>query len=157
MVSSVRWKRALLAAAVGLFASVQSASAQATGIIEGKVTEQGSGRPMSGAQVFIAGTAIGGVTNDEGTYRIANAPARQVEVRVRLIGYSPINRSVVVTAGQTTTLNVEVTVSALQLEQVVVTGTGGQVEVKKLGNTVATIQPPQFAPITTPSQLLTAS
>ena len=157
MVSSVRWKRALLAAAVGLFAATQSASAQqATGTIEGKVTEQGSGRPMAGAQVFIAGTAVGGVTNDEGTYRIANAPARQVEVRVRLIGYSPINRSVVVTAGQTTTLNVEVTVSALQLEQVVVTGTGGQVEVKKLGNTVATIQPPQFAPITTPSQLLTA-
>ena len=156
MVSSVRWKSALLAAAVALFASAQSASAQATGVIEGKVTEQGSGRPMAGAQVFIAGTAIGGVTNDEGNYRIANAPARQVEVRVRLIGYSPINRSVVVTAGQTATLNVQVTVSALQLEQVVVTGTGGQVEVKKLGNTVATIQPPQFAPITTPSQLLTA-
>lgn len=155
MVSSVRFHSALLAFAA-VFALAQGAAAQATGVIEGRVTEQGSGRPLAGAQVFIAGTTVGAVTNDAGQYRIASAPARQVEVRVRLIGFSPINRSVLVQAGQTTTLNVEVTVSALQLEQVVVTGTGAQVEVKKLGNTIATIQPPSFAPITTPSQLLTA-
>ena len=109
---------------------------------------------MSGAQVFVAGTTVGGVTNDRGEYRITAAPARQVELRVRLIGYSPINRTVVVTAGQTVTQNIEVGVSALQLEQVVVTGTGAQVQVKKLGNTIATIQPPAFAAISTPSQLL---
>jgi TonB-linked SusC/RagA family outer membrane protein len=111
---------------------------------------------LSGAQVFIGGTTIGGVTNDRGEYRITSAPARQVDLRVRLIGYSPINKTVVVTAGQTVTQNIEVGVSALQLEQVVVTGTGAQVEVKKLGNTISTIQPPAFAPITTPSQLLQA-
>lgn len=155
MSSRVRRKIGLLTA---VFLSVFSlrAAAQATGTIEGRVTEQGTNRPMSGAQVFVAGTTIGAVTSDQGTFRITGVPARQVEVRVRLIGYNPLNRSVVVQAGQTAQLNVEVTVSALQLEQVVVTGTGTQVEVKKLGNTIATIQPPSFAPITTPSQLLTA-
>jgi TonB-linked SusC/RagA family outer membrane protein len=120
------------------------------------VTETGSGRPLAGAQVFVAGTTIGSVTNDRGEYRITGAPARQVELRVRLIGYSPINKSVVVTAGQTVTLDIQVGVSALQLEQVVITGTGAQVEVKKLGNTISTIQAPAFAPISTPSQLLQA-
>jgi TonB-linked SusC/RagA family outer membrane protein len=120
------------------------------------VTETGSGRPLAGAQVFVAGTTIGSVTNDRGEYRITGAPARQVELRVRLIGYSPINKSVVVTAGQTVTLDIQVGVSALQLEQVVITGTGSQVEVKKLGNTISTIQAPAFAPISTPSQLLQA-
>ena len=156
MMSSVRWRSAFLAAAAFVLAFATDGAAQATGTIEGRVTEQGSGRPLPGAQVFIAGTTIGNVTNDRGEYRITGAPARQVEVRVRLIGFSPINKSVVVTAGQTATLNIEVSVSALQLDQVVVTGTGAQVEVKKLGNTVATITPPAFAAITTPSQLLQA-
>lgn len=156
MARSVRWRSAFLAAAAFVLAFARDGSAQATGTIEGRVIEQGSGRPLSGAQVFVAGTTVGSVTNDRGEYRIVGAPARQVEVRIRLIGFSPVNRSVVVTAGQTATLNVEVGVSALQLDQVVVTGTGSQVEVKKLGNTIATIQPPQFAPITTPSQLLQA-
>ena len=43
-----------------------------------EVTEQGSGRPLPGAQVFIAGTTVGGVTNDRGDYH-HRAPARQVE------------------------------------------------------------------------------
>jgi TonB-dependent starch-binding outer membrane protein SusC len=156
MLSSVRWRGTFLAAAAFVLAFASDGAAQATGTIEGKVTETGSGRPLAGAQVFVAGTTVGSVTNERGEYRITSAPARQVELRVRLIGYSPINRTVVVTAGQTVTQNIEVGVSALQLEQVVVTGTGAQVEVKKLGNTIATIQPPSFAPITTPSQLLTA-
>lgn len=154
--SSIRWSSAFLAAAAFVLAFATDGAAQATGTIEGRVTEQGSGRPLSGAQVFIAGTTVGTVTNDRGDYRITGAPARQVELRVRLIGYSPINARVVVPAGQTVTQNISVGVSALQLEQVVVTGTGAQVEVKKLGNTIATIQPPQFASITTPSQLLMA-
>jgi TonB-linked SusC/RagA family outer membrane protein len=154
--SSVRWRSTFLAASAFVLAFATDGAAQATGTIEGKVTETGSGRPLAGAQVFVAGTTVGSVTNDRGEYRITSAPARQVELRVRLIGYSPINKTVVVTAGQTATLDIQVGVSALQLEQVVVTGTGAQVEVKKLGNTIATIQPPAFAAITTPSQLLQA-
>ena len=154
--SSSRWRSTILAASAFVLAFATDGAAQATGTIEGKVTEASSGRPLAGAQVFIAGTTVGSVTNDRGEYRITSAPARQVELRVRLIGYNPINRTVVVTAGQTVTTNITVGVSALQLEQVVVTGTGAQVEVKKLGNTISTIQPPAFAAITTPSQLLQA-
>ena len=156
MVSSVRWRSLLLAAVASVFALAGEAAAQATGVIEGKVSEQGTGRPLAGAQVFIAGTTVGALTNEQGTFRITGVPARQVEVRVRLIGFAPINRRVVVEAGQTARVDVEVSVSALQLEQVVVTGTGQAVEVKKLGNTVATIEPPSFAPITTAADLLTA-
>ncbi|MGQ0647767.1 MAG: carboxypeptidase-like regulatory domain-containing protein, partial [Gemmatimonadaceae bacterium] len=93
--------------------------AQATGTVEGSVTEQGSGRPLGNAQVFVAGTTLGALTNRDGFYRIAGAPARQVEVRVRLIGYGPGNKSAIVTAGQTSTVDFTMAVSALQLEQVV--------------------------------------
>jgi TonB-linked SusC/RagA family outer membrane protein len=126
------------------------------GAIEGRITEAGSGRPLPAAQVIIAGTTIGAATNESGSYRIANAPARQVELRVRLIGFAPISKTVVVAAGQTARADFEISVSALQLEQVVVTGSGQQVEVKKLGNTVAVIQPPANAPISDVSSMLTA-
>ena len=145
MVSSVRWRSAFLAAAAFVVGFATDGAAQATGTIEGRVTEAGSGRPLAGAQVFVAGTSIGGVTNERGDYRITGAPARQLEVRVRLIGFSPINRTVVVTAGQTVTQNIEVGVSALQLEQVVVTGTGAQVEVRKLGKRAVGISCPASA------------
>src|SRR5688572_7553495 len=133
-----------LAITVAIHASATSLAAQqpATGAVEGRITEAGSGRPLAAAQVIVAGTTVGGATNESGAYRIANAPARQVELRVRLIGYAPISKTVIVSAGQTARADFEIQVSALQLEQIVVTGSGQQVEVKKLGNTVAVIQPP---------------
>jgi TonB-dependent starch-binding outer membrane protein SusC len=154
MPSRFGWKLTLLAVGA-LFASSRSAFAQIpTGIVEGKVTEAGSGRALPNAQVFVVGTTIGSVTNETGTYRITGAPARQAQVQVRLIGFAPVGRTIVIAANQTTTLNFELQVSALQLEQIVVTGTGQQVEVKKLGNTVATVTPPQNAPIKSAGELL---
>src|SRR5215210_6677663 len=112
------WTSTLIAVVL-LAAAVRPTAAQLpTGTIEGKVTEAGSNRPLPNAQVFVAGTTAGGVTSETGAYRITGAPARQVQVQVRLIGFAPIHKSAVVTAGQTTTLNFELQVSALQLEQV---------------------------------------
>src|SRR3970282_536131 len=93
MMRSVRWRSTFLAAAAFVLAFATDGAAQATGTVEGKVTETGSGRPLAGAQVFVAGTTIGSVTNDRGEYRITAAPARQVSLRVRLICYTPINKS----------------------------------------------------------------
>lgn len=154
MVSHVRIKRSLTAGFAMVALASSAAFAQPTGTVEGSVLEAGSGRPLGNAQVFIAGTTLGALTNGQGFYRITGAPARQLEVRVRLIGYAPTSKTAVVTAGQSATVNFELSVSALQLEQVVVTGSGQAVEVKKLGNTVATVQPPQFAPISSPTELL---
>ena len=74
--SRVRWKGAFFTLPVLAVALATSAAAQATGTIEGKVTETGSGRPLSGAQIFIAGTTVGGVTNDRGEYRIVRVRNR---------------------------------------------------------------------------------
>src|SRR5215212_3100137 len=72
-----------------------------TGTIEGTITDAGTGRTLAGAQVFVSGTQLGSPTNESGVYRIAGVPARQVEIRVRVIGYAPATRTLVVTAGQT--------------------------------------------------------
>ena len=79
MMSSVRWRGTFLAAAAFVLAFATDGAAQATGTVVGKVTETGSGRPLVGAQVFVAGTTVGSVTNERGEYRITGAPARQIE------------------------------------------------------------------------------
>ena len=129
---------------------------EGTGVVEGRVTEAATGRPLDNVQLVIVGTNIGGATNETGSYRIAGAPARQVEVRARRIGYAPLTQSVVVVAGQSVRADFQLQVSILQLEQIVVTGSGQQVEVKRLGNTVAVIQPPENVPIRDMSSLLAA-
>ena len=89
--------------ALGLVTPAVRVVAQApTGIVEGRVTESGSNRPLPNAQVFVAGTTAGGVTSETGAYRITGAPARRVQIQVRLIGFGPITKSTDVTAGQTT-------------------------------------------------------
>src|SRR5438552_963946 len=123
------WLRRLVAVstlgfATSLFFSVPLSAQTPTGVVEGRVLESGSNRPLVGASVLIAGTTLGASTSDGGVYRINGVPARQVQLRVRLIGYAPGSRTIVVTAGQTTTADFSLPVSPLQLEQLVVTGSG---------------------------------
>ena len=159
MFVSARALRSGVAAAVVIAAltAPHGLAAQATtGAIEGKVVDAQNERPIAGARIRVAGTTIGAVTSEAGTYRIGGVPARQVDISVRMIGYGPLTRSVVVPAGQTARLDFQISVSALQLDQVVVTGSGQQVEVKKLGNTVAVLQAPKDMPINDLSSLLQA-
>lgn len=155
----VGWIRA--ASAGLLLASASLAGAQAPGTqsaIEGTIRDAATGAALANAQVFVVGTQIGGISGATGTYRITNAPAGNVEVRVRLIGYAQATQAVAVAPGQTARADFSLSQSAVQLEAVVTTGTGTAVETKKLGNTVGTVNLSdlQAAPIQTPTEALAA-
>jgi len=152
----VRAFPALLALVLVPLAPLRAHAQDATGAIEGKVTQADNGRPVAGARLHISGLTIRAVTNDAGEYRLSGVPARQVELQVRMLGYAPITKRIVVSAGQTATADFAISVSALQLDQVVVTGTGQQVEARKLGNTIAVIQPPENTYVNNLSTLLQA-
>ncbi len=143
---------ALAAAAPPTILLAQTPAGSAT--IEGRVTEEASGRPLESVQIVVVGTTLGAATNATGEFRITGAPARALVLRTRYIGFAPQTRPVTVTAGQTARVTFALRASALQLDQVVVTGTGGAVETKKLGNTIAIITPPPTAPVTTLSETL---
>jgi TonB-linked SusC/RagA family outer membrane protein len=132
-------------------------TAQATGTIEGTVIDAGSRRPMANVQITIRGTGggVGALTNAQGAFRILNvAPGTRI-VRARLLGYSPVERTVQVTENATATVAFELNQSAIELNAIVTTGTGGsQVEARKLGNTVATVEVPANAPIASFSDIL---
>lgn len=151
-----RWIRALPVVAVALALSVAPVAAQ-TGRITGAVTNANTGEPLVGAQMVIPGTNIGTLTNQAGRYLILGVPVGEVQVRVIIIGFGQQTETVTVTDGGTTTLDFRLSVSAIQLEGVVVNAVTGRVQrVRELGTNTATIEVEQIeaAVITSISDLL---
>jgi TonB-linked SusC/RagA family outer membrane protein len=127
-----------------------------TGTIAGKVVDAKSGDPLPGANVLVQGVDVGAATNVEGEFSIAGVPAGTRPVIARFIGYKSQIKTVTVTGGSVVELNFNLSETALQLDEVVVTGTGVAAEKKKLGNTVATVNATliENAPVTNLSQML---
>jgi TonB-dependent SusC/RagA subfamily outer membrane receptor len=115
-------------------------SAQApSGNVSGRITDASIGRGLPDVQVTVNGTRLGTVTGPNGEYAINGVPAGSRTITVRRIGYQPTTRDVQIAAGTTTTADVAVNVSAVNLSEVVVTGTGTATEKRKLGTSVATV------------------
>ncbi len=126
------------------------------GTIAGKVTDAKSGDGLPGANVLVQGLEVGASTNPDGEFTLAGVPAGTHSVIARFIGYKSVIKQVTVSGGGIAELNFGLTETALQLDEVVVTGTGVAAEKKKLGNTVATIntQLIQEAPVSSLSEIL---
>ncbi|HUQ83903.1 MAG TPA: SusC/RagA family TonB-linked outer membrane protein [Gemmatimonadaceae bacterium] len=115
---------------------MRTLAAQQTGTIRGRVTEASSQRPVADVQLTVVGSGLGALTGQNGEYTISNVAAGQHAVRLRRLGFNPIERTITVAAGQTVTLDFAVSQSATQLEQLVVTGTAGAAERKTVGNSI---------------------
>lgn len=130
-----RWMPLVIAA----FFVGRAAQAQ-TGRITGQVTDTAGGRPLGGVEISVVGaTTVGARTDAEGRYTIGAVTAGNVQVRARMLGYAPKDRAVTVTAGQTVTADFALSQRSVQLDQVVVTGTGGAVERRAVGNVIESI------------------
>ena len=105
-----------------LFLLTSSVYAQSKGIIVGSVVDSKSGEYLPGANVMLLTTNIGTSTNKDGSFRIANVPPGSYILTVRYIGYKPDSTSVVVQSGVTTNLSIQLTVSYVNLNDVVVEG-----------------------------------
>ncbi|HEX9109490.1 MAG TPA: TonB-dependent receptor plug domain-containing protein, partial [Longimicrobiales bacterium] len=142
MTGPIPWRAlsALLAAGTVLvLPGAGTAQQPMTGRVVGRVVEAGSGRAITGAQVFIAGTRVGALTNATGAYEIAAVPVGQQTAAVQMLGYGQEKQDVVVRAGQSARADFEVRQVAISLDEVVVTGAGVATQKRMLGNTVATV------------------
>ena len=131
-------------------------SAQQGGVITGRVTEEGSGRALASAQVYVEGSGIGTLTNSNGQFLLLNAPPGEHTVIVELVGYRSASQTVTVAAGETASVDFAIAVTALALDEIVVTGTGVATEKRRLGHTIATLDAAELenAPIADFSQLI---
>lgn len=138
------------------FASSPLLAQETSGEIRGTVTEAGHGDPLIGANVLLVGTTLGGVTDLEGEFSIRRVPAGQYTVLVRFVGYKQSSKDVTVRAGAVTTMDFALVATAVQLDEVVVTGQGAAIEKRRLSSTVETISARdiQLAPVKSVDQLL---
>ena len=107
--------------------------------VTGTVRDQATGNPINAAQVFIEGLDIGSLSQADGQYLIINVPAGSQTVSVQSIGYRSESVVVNVPADGSVVQNFFLASQALQLDEVVVTGTAAASRVREIGNSVAVL------------------
>lgn len=104
--------------------------------VAGLVMDARTLEPLAGAQIVIEGTDQGALTDARGRFRIQNVGGTEVTLRVVLLGYRTLTQSVRV---GDPSVRIALEQTAIELDEVVVTGTpGGQLR-RSIGNSVATI------------------
>ena len=130
-----RWSVVL----VGAFAVLTYAApvqAQTTGTIIGRVTDERTGVPLPGAQLFTDTRDRVARSDQDGRFRLVDVPAGQRIFTVRMIGYAVRTLPVTVLVGQTATVNLALSVRPLDLDAIVVTGQGGEISKRRIATTV---------------------
>jgi len=157
--SSSSFYRVVRSVGIALALLINAAVAQAQqSTLQVRVLEARTARPVAEAQVGIAGTLIGGITNAEGRVTLRNIPLGPQTVRVLRVGFAEAKQSIRVTGAELPPMDITISPVAVDLSPVVITATGTQLR-KEVGNTVSTInvaQTVQVSPITTVSDLLAA-
>lgn len=133
-----RWLALFALATLG----ARAAMAQG-GRITGQVTDSAAARPLGGVEVIVVGGAgraqMSARTDEAGRYTFTNVQPGDVRVRARVPGFAPKDRVVTLAAGGEATANFQLALRSVQLDQVVVTGTGGAVERRAVGNVIESI------------------
>ncbi len=122
----------LVLTAVGLQAGT-------TGKVAGKVTDAKTKEGLFGVNVILVGTTYGAAADPDGNYFILNIPPGKYQLRATAVGYAPVVvDNIVVSADQTTRVNVELTEQAVEVATVTVEATRPIVQ-KDLTSTTSTV------------------
>jgi hypothetical protein len=95
-------------------------------------------RPLPGAQIIVQGQAGKGAMSDaDGNFRITGVTGTEVVLNARMIGYRPATQTVRVGA---TDVRFSLADRAIELDQIVVTGTAGGQTQLSIVNSVTQIK-----------------
>jgi iron complex outermembrane receptor protein len=120
----MRIPRHSLVAVLAMCCTMPLTAQQPTGTVRGRITDEATQQPISGATVAIGARAT--QTQADGRYTLSGVPAGTYTVRSRMIGYAQATREVTVSDGQTVDADFALTGQAINLSEVVVTGYGEQ-------------------------------
>ena len=89
--------------------------------IEGKITDAETGEALFGANVVILDTYLGAATDINGRFFILNVPVGTYNLQASMMGYSKkIIADVIVSLDRTTSVDIQLSQSVIQQEEVVV-------------------------------------
>jgi len=102
------------------------------GTISGTVTDGQTGDPLPGATVQVQELGIGSATDVDGNYELS-VPEGEHLVTASFVGYNPTEKTVTVTAGETTSVDFALAPRTEELDEIVVTALGIEEEERSLG------------------------
>ena len=106
--------------------------------LSGTITDADTGEPLLGVTVLVQGTNKGTVSDFDGNYTINNLDPGDYVVELSYTGYSKLSQTVSI-GNSDAELDIQMTFSASELDEIVVTGTGAPVAKKQLGNSIGSI------------------
>jgi TonB-dependent starch-binding outer membrane protein SusC len=144
------------AGSVTALAAQQAADVQETGAVTGQVLHAQTGEPIPNAHILIQGTTRGVLTGLDGRFRVGQLNAGSYRVEARSVGFRSRIEVVRVAESPTAEVTFRLPVSAVPLDELVVTGQPSAVARREIGNSVGTVNAEALteAPVFTASQLL---
>src|SRR5512132_1229362 len=134
--SRIRTSSIATALAVAVLATPHLARAQ-TGVVSGTIVVEGSQRPLAGAQIMVdRDPSKGAIYDASGQFRITGLSGPTVRLDARMIGYRPATQTVNVGAANVRFVMAE---RAVELNQIVITGTAGGEQKRALGTSVVAV------------------
>ena len=131
---------------------------QQLGTITGSVENSQTGLPVSSVQISIADLDIGVLSTANGTYQLTGVPAGTHTLIGQRLGFESMTLQVMVGAGATVVLDLDLIEAALALDELIVTGTAGGTQRRAVGNVVGSLELSdiqQLAPVVSLDQALT--
>jgi TonB-dependent starch-binding outer membrane protein SusC len=118
-----------------------SAQAARSYAITGSVSAMPGGQPLAGAQVALRGTSFGTITDPSGKFLLnVNVSPGTYTVVFTFIGRSTETRQVTLGAESTVSVPpISMQETAVELSQIVVTGTGAPTERRTVGNAISSV------------------
>jgi outer membrane receptor protein involved in Fe transport len=111
------------------------------GTVKGKVTDEKTGEVLVGASVALKGTTLGAYTDSKGFYEIDNVKLGKYTVVASYVGYTASAKGVTLNSGKTVEINFQLGQGALNLDEVVVTGSLSERSIKESANPISIITP----------------
>ena len=100
---------------------VQSSYGQGRAVLTGSVLDEGTGSSLTGATITIEGTTNGTIADINGDYTLTNIPAGSHTIMFSFISYETVTMTLDFTDGETKEVDVNMSVSSVGLDEVVVT------------------------------------
>lgn len=94
------------------------------GTLSGQVTDAETGETLIGVNVVISELDLGTSTDMDGAFELEDVPAGEYLLEARYIGYVPLQRTVTVADNEETVLDLEMSMSTSELDELVVTALG---------------------------------
>ena len=120
---------------VAVFFLCASLSFAQSGTLTGTVTDASSGETIPGVNVLLMESQRGSATDAQGSFTIENIPYGTYQLRVTYVGYKEFTREVDIQSSEKS-IDIELQPDVLGMEEVVVTGVGGETKREKTTFTV---------------------